>query len=251
MKNERSDETMSNNKEMKLLIEGFNTYLTEAIESREPVVTNNKQPEGELSSKTHSGIDEAAKFIHRSNEIESYVEDIEDVVAALEGVAEGYPISYSTRSPYIKAQIEGIQATVTFESRKGATLAEAIEVHRAMGAAVLDSGVPGMLRDNNASSSGGTVYVLPSFVAEAMSWWEMTNFESSFERHAVYELIHPFADGNGRSGRILLLSNMNYDYSSVNKMIGESYFNKLDGYNEKYQKYFREMGWLKKIIYEK
>ena len=35
MKNERSDETMSNNKEMKLLIEGFNKFLTEATESRE------------------------------------------------------------------------------------------------------------------------------------------------------------------------------------------------------------------------
>ena len=35
MKNERSDETMSNNKEMKLLIEGFNKFLNEATESRE------------------------------------------------------------------------------------------------------------------------------------------------------------------------------------------------------------------------
>jgi hypothetical protein len=35
MKNKRSDETMSNNKEMKLLIEGFNKFLNEATESRE------------------------------------------------------------------------------------------------------------------------------------------------------------------------------------------------------------------------
>ena len=170
-------------------------------------------------------LQQAAEFIHRSNEIEEYIEDIEDVVAALEGVAEGYPISYVTRSPYIKAQIEGIQATVKFESNKGETLAEAIEVHRAMGAAVLDSGLPGMLRDNEASSSGGTIYVMPSFVAEAMAWWEMTSFENSFER-------------------ILLLSNMGYDYSGVNQLIGKDYFNMLDTYNEKYQNYFLEMGWL-------
>ena len=186
----------------------------------------------------------AASFIYRSNEIEDYIEDIKDVMSALEGVIEGYPVSYVTRSPYIKAQIEGIQATVAFESNKGETLAEAIEVHRAMGTAVLDSGLPGMLRDNEASSSGGTIYVMPSFVAEAMAWWEMTNFKNSFERHAVYELIHPFADGNGRSGRILLLSSMGYDYLGVNQLIGKDYFNMLDTYNEKYQNYFLEMGWL-------
>tara|TARA_X000001382_G_scaffold59682_2_gene41105 strand:- start:179 stop:811 length:633 start_codon:yes stop_codon:yes gene_type:complete len=186
----------------------------------------------------------AASFIYRSNEIEDYIEDIEDVMSALEGVIEGYPVSYVTRSPYIKAQIEGIQATTTFDSRKGKTLAEALEVHRAMGSDVLDSGVPGMLRDNEARSSGGTQYIEPSFIAEAMSWWEMTDFEDLFERHAVYELIHPFSDGNGRSGRILLLSSMDYDYFSINQLIDQDYFNRLDVYNEKYKKYFLERGWL-------
>ena len=189
-------------------------------------------------------LQQVAKFIHRSNEIELYVEDIKVVVAALEGLALGHPVRWVAPSPYIKAQIEGIQATVKIKKNKGETLAEAIEVHRAMGAAVLDSGDPGILRYNEASSSGGTIYVMPNFVVEAMAWWEMTSFENSFERHAVYELIHPFADGNGRSGRILLLSNMNYDYSSVNEMIGEKYFKTLDTYNEKYQNYFLEMGWL-------
>jgi len=186
----------------------------------------------------------AASFIYRSNEIEDYIEDIEDVMSALEGVIEGYPVSYVTRSPYIKAQIEGIQATTTFDSRKGKTLAEALEVHRAMGSDVLDSGVPGMLRDNEARSSGGTQYIEPNFIAEAMSWWEMTDFEDLFERHAVYELIHPFSDGNGRSGRILLLSSMDYDYFSINQLIDQDYFNRLDVYNEKYKKYFLERGWL-------
>ncbi len=186
----------------------------------------------------------AASFIYRSNEIEDYIEDIEDVMSALEGVIEGYPVSYVTRSPYIKAQILGIQATTTFADRKGATLAEALEVHRAMGADVLDSGVPGMLRDNDARSAGGTIYVSPEFVAEAMSWWESSDFETPFERHAVYELIHPFSDGNGRSGRILLLSNMNYNYVAANGMIGEDYFDRLDMFNDQYQNYFAERSWL-------
>ncbi|GEM_PF-6906735 len=198
---------------------------------------------------------EVANFIYRSNEIEGYIDDPKEIFSALEGVVQGYPASYVTRSPNIKAQILGIQATTTFKDRKGATLAEALEVHRAMGADVLDSGVPGMLRDNDARSAGGTIYVSPEFVAEAMSWWESSDFKDPFERHAVYELIHPFSDGNGRSGRILLLSNMNYEYVDVNgimdysyvdvnAMIGEDYFDRLDVFNEKYQNYFAERGWL-------
>lgn len=186
----------------------------------------------------------ATRFIYRSNEIEEYIDDPEDIFSALEGVVQGYPASYVTRSPNIKAQILGIQATTTFEDRIGATLAEALEVHRAMGADVLDSGVPGMLRDNDARSAGGTIYVSPEFVAEAMSWWESSDFKTPFERHTVYELIHPFSDGNGRSGRILLLSNMNYNYTAVNEMIGADYFDKLDMFNEQYQNYFAKRGWL-------
>ena len=186
----------------------------------------------------------ATNFIYRSNEIEEYIDDPKEIFSALEGVVQGYPASYVTRSANIKAQILGIQATTTFADRKGATLAEALEVHRAMGADVLDSGVPGMLRDNDARSAGGTIYVSPEFVAEAMSWWESSDFETPFERHAVYELIHPFSDGNGRSGRILLLSNMNYNYVAANGMIGEDYFDRLDMFNDQYKKYFLERGWL-------
>lgn len=186
----------------------------------------------------------ATNFVYRSNEIEEYIDDPKEIFSALEGVVQGYPASYVTRSANIKAQILGIQATTTFEDRKGATLAEALEVHRAMGADVLDSGVPGMLRDNDARSAGGTIYVSPEFVAEAMSWWESSDFETPFERHAVYELIHPFSDGNGRSGRILLLSNMNYNYVAANGMIGEDYFDRLDMFNDQYQNYFAERGWL-------
>jgi len=186
----------------------------------------------------------ATNFIYRSNEIEEYIDDPEEISIALEGIMQGLPASYVTRSANIKAQILGIQATTTFKDRKGATLAEALEVHRAMGPEVLDSGVPGMLRDNDARSAGGTIYVSPEFVAEAMSWWESSDFEYPFERHAVYELIHPFSDGNGRSGRILLLSNMKYNYVDVNRMIGEDYFDRLDAYNDQYQNYFAERGWL-------
>ena len=49
-------------------------------------------------------------------------------------------------------------------------------------------------------------------------------------RHIVYECIHPFGDGNGRSGRIILLSDLDYNLAKINDLIGHNYINKLIAY---------------------
>ena len=49
-------------------------------------------------------------------------------------------------------------------------------------------------------------------------------------RHIVYECIHPFGDGNGRSGRIILLADLDYDLAKINDLIGNNYIDKLVEY---------------------
>ncbi len=58
---------------------------------------------------------------------------------------------------------------------------------------------------------GGLTVANPSEVADKMkellSWYNMQNevtIDTLAEFHAKYELIHPFQDGNGRTGRIIL-----------------------------------------------
>ena len=89
-----------------------------------------------------------------------------------------------------------------------------------------------------AESAEGRKYVASEDVAEALSWWTRQDWSDPFEAHAVYEMIHPFGDGNGRSGRIILAATLDFDFSVVNNMIGEDYFSKLEALNPKYTEKF-------------
>lgn len=189
------------------------------------------------------GIEQITKFILRSNEIEGYYGDIEDTKSSIEGYLQGYPISYVFADPYVRAQIAGIKA-----SHNGSQDQETAQsIHLAMGRTAPESieiGVPGSLRDNPASSAGGTKYVKPEYISEAFDWWTNFSFPSPLHKHVAYELIHPFGDGNGRSGRILLASDLNWNWEEANSLIGESYFEALESLTPKYAAIFKSEGWL-------
>jgi len=173
--------------------------------------------------------DELVKFIVRSNKIEGYEVDPEDVRYAIKS-----SLGAAIAPKYIKSHLLGIKAAK--ESGNAQSLDGAESVHMSMGPDVLDSGVPGVTRmGTEAESAGGTKYVPSKSVGNAMTWWENTKFPSPFERHTVYELIHPFADGNGRSGRILLAADLGFNFKLVNELIGDDYFSNLSSFNKKYQ----------------
>ena len=174
------------------------------------------------------------EFIVKSNEIEGYHVEEEEVINALAGINAGYPLSYVSTNPHIIGHLAGLGVVNEMNPQ---TLEAAIAVHTAMGPGVLESGVPGMIRSGvEAKSSGGRDYVQSQYVPEAMSWWENKTFSSPFERHTVYEIIHPFADGNGRSGRILLSADMGFDFEKINKIISDKagYFSALQEIGQRY-----------------
>jgi len=183
---------------------------------------------------TENVSDDLVQFIIKSNEIEGYHVNRLDVIDALEGIDAGYPISYVSTNPHITGHLAGLGAV---NEKNPRTLEAAIAVHAAMGPQVLESGVPGIIRSGiEARSGGGIHYASSADIPTAMKWWEDQEFSSPFVRHAMYELIHPFADGNGRSGRILLAADMGFDLGTVNKMISNrsQYIDALNSVRENY-----------------
>jgi len=171
------------------------------------------------------------QFIVISNKIEGYDVDSGETLDAVEGMMEGYPLRYVTNNPHVYGHLAGIQAAQKIDPT---SMQGAIAVHRAMGSDVLDSGSPGIIRSGTVKSSGGLHYVDPDMLGDALSWWESSLFDSPFQRHAVYELIHPFDDGNGRSGRILLAADLGFDFAKVNSLIGGDYLGKLQSVSDNY-----------------
>ena len=176
------------------------------------------------------------EFIVRSNQIEGYELDPEEVKEAVEAYNNGESLSYiRTWGPnhkYIVSHLAGLAA-----AKGGAnSVGDVIRIHTAMGPDVLDSGGPGALRSGvEARSAGGTKYAPSAEVPRALSWWSQQGWSNPFEAHTVYELIHPFGDGNGRSGRIILAAMLGFNYPAVNGLIGGGYFSNLDSVGEKYQ----------------
>jgi Fic family protein len=91
--------------------------------------------------------------------------------------------------------------------------ADILELHRILAGEVMDQGEAGKYR--TISVRVGRYYSPPAdavsgLMAELLAWWNTTSKKlspvlSSAILHYRFEAIHPFADGNGRTGRALAL----------------------------------------------
>jgi len=97
--------------------------------------------------------------------------------------------------------------------RSAVTHAEVLKLHRIMAGAVMDQGIAGRYRTIRVRV-GSHVAPPPERVHGMMSalldWWNIqatrvSPILSSAIIHHRFETIHPFADGNGRTGRMLAL----------------------------------------------
>jgi len=175
-----------------------------------------------------SYVDELCEFILRSNEIERYSVDVSEGYDAARNFMSGLPVKYCTENKYIRSHLDAIDASLNFN--KIDTPKKVQDVHMALGIDVLERGEPGKFRDfSHFARSTGYPYSEPNHILKDVNDWCSLNAEP-FMRHIVYECIHPFSDGNGRSGRIILLADLDYNLAKINDLIGHNYINKLVEY---------------------
>ena len=154
--------------------------------------------------------DARTRNAHGSTAIEGNPLTLEQVRA----IEEGRPINVADRS---KREILNYFAALRFidrQERKRAVTHDAIlAVHRLIATGVMDQGVAGRYR-HMAVRVGRYLPPSPSKVSglmkELLDWWNRDSAEwspvvSSAIVHYRFEEIHPFADGNGRTGRLLAL----------------------------------------------
>ena len=92
-----------------------------------------------------------------------------------------------------------------------ANISDLLAAHKTLMIGLVDS--PGVLRSGNVGIYRGTQVVhmappatqVPRLIADLLSWLEQTDLHpliASSVFHYEFEFIHPFADGNGRMGRL-------------------------------------------------
>jgi Fic family protein len=148
---------------------------------------------------------------HSSTAIEGNPLTLEQVRA----VEEGREIPATAQRPRreVANYFAGLRFVEKNAQRGVITHAEVLKLHRIMAAEVMDQGTAGQYRTIRVRVGG---YVAPPparvrpMMSDLLAWWNKNAAKtspilSSAIVHHQFETIHPFADGNGRAGRMLSL----------------------------------------------
>lgn len=177
-----------------------------------------------------SYIDELCEFLIRSNEIERYKVDIDDAYQASKSFMRGLPVKYCSDSDYVKSHLASLETASILNSINSPD--KILAVHKALGNEVMERGKAGVLRPFEHYAGTGYEFSRPNSILTDLQEWCNDKAEP-FERHVIYECIHPFSDGNGRSGRIILACDLDFDLYSLNNMIGSDYITKIVEYQKR------------------
>jgi Fic family protein len=155
--------------------------------------------------------DTRTRNVHASTAIEGNPLTLEQVRALEEGRELAASDLRSQRE--VLNYFAGLSYVEKQAGRKTIRHDEVLKLHRLLADGVMDQGIAGSYR-TVAVRVGGYVPPPPSDVSglmfELLQWWnkksgELSPVLSSAILHYRFEAIHPFADGNGRTGRALSL----------------------------------------------
>ena len=148
---------------------------------------------------------------HSSTAIEGNPLTLEQVRAIEEG--REIPATSQRRQLEVANYFAGLRFVEKNAQRSAITNAEVLKLHRIMAGEVMDQGTAGQYRTIGVRVGK---YVAPRpervkpMMSDLLEWWnkqaaKISPILSSAIVHHQFETIHPFADGNGRAGRMLAL----------------------------------------------
>jgi len=167
------------------------------------------------------------EFIIRSNEIEKINVDYQECINAVDNFLSGYRLEKCSKNKDIMSHLKGI--VVAHKLHPIDNPYKMILVHKAFDKSCLDKGSPGELRfEQGFSSTSGNKYASPEKIIPYLT--KINNHKNDYVKHILYEWVHPFNDGNGRSGRIILLCNSDFDFDNVLDFCGDNYISYIVDY---------------------
>ena len=164
--------------------------------------------------------DDLADFLHRTNEIEFYKTPYSECLEAARHTMMGFPSSYATQNEHIQSQIDGL--AMSHKCGDIDNNYKVIRIHECFMPSVLEKGTPGEFRNFSHASRAGVQFPEPCDLHNKLRSCHGYK-DKAWLRHLLYEYVHPFCDGNGRSGRIILANDLDYDFSQINQLIGQNY----------------------------
>lgn len=136
-------------------------------------------------------------------------------LAEVRAIADGTPAPAATRrtSREILNYLAGLRFVEQHSDVQTLSHDDVLELHRILATGVMDQGEPGTYRDQRVfvgSFKPPEPEDVPALMSDLLDWWngpsaELTPIITSAIIHYRFETIHPFGDGNGRTGRALAL----------------------------------------------
>lgn len=201
-----------------------NDFINQGSNSIEKKLTKKDYKYFQENVIKRNNLEDVASFIHRTCEIEKYYVNYADCLEAVNFLAAGISPEYATNNNHIVSQINGL--VLASKLGKIDSNYKVSCIHNIFKPEILERGTPGEFRNFTHRSPSGVNYPEPYRLFESLSKCHKYN-DDPWTRHVLYEFIHPFCDGNGRSGRIILASDLNFNFADVNNYINETYLDRI------------------------
>jgi len=194
----------------------------------------------DLASKKYPNLDESAyikeyshdlaSFLQKSNKIERYNIPYDECYDVALNFLLGFPTEHITNNPHLSSHLNGL--TMAYRLMPIDNPYKILRIHEKFHPDVIERDKPGSLRNFKNYARSGQQYALPENVFTYLK--KLNNAKNPWVKHILYEWIHPFADGNGRSGRIILAADTNFDFDKILHFIDENYIKRIVAFIDNY-----------------